>query len=398
MVEINNSGTITQRMYSPTGFLMEIPTTQKKFVPLPGGATVVYLPGVTGGYYYRHPDWLGSPRFASTPSRTMYYDVAYGPFGAPYAQAGTPEYTFTGQEHTFPNLYDFPAREYAIQGRWPSPDPAGLAAVDPTNPQSWNRYAYVMNNPLALIDPLGLGHCSVGSDLDIEECEDAGGIYWPNGSGPGTNSGAPGGSSGSDSGSGIGSGFFGPGGPGDPAPPGPPQDGGNPFNDSFFSGPSGNPSAGGGLQCVSDSTGTVHCTVIGPTSGKTGGAGTIDWQWLSTFGKAFFTGFSLFGDKNDPRPSCAIQFAKDTVGNFFGYSAFDAGAVAGAAAYQYTPLQAVPRNLGGRGNLSTKAWLRANQVARVKNAALVGLLVNVIVAEGQSLATEVSSASDAACK
>jgi uncharacterized protein RhaS with RHS repeats len=36
-----------------------------------------------------------------------------------------------------------------------SPDPAGMAAVDPTNPQSWNRYTYVLNNPLALIDPLG---------------------------------------------------------------------------------------------------------------------------------------------------------------------------------------------------------------------------------------------------
>lgn len=37
-----------------------------------------------------------------------------------------------------------------------TPDPAGLAAVDPTNPQSWNRYAYVMNNPQAFVDPLGL--------------------------------------------------------------------------------------------------------------------------------------------------------------------------------------------------------------------------------------------------
>jgi len=52
--------------------------------------------------------------------------------------------------------YDFPARYYSIQGRWPSPDPSGLAAVDPTNPQSWDRYAYVLNNPLALTDPFGL--------------------------------------------------------------------------------------------------------------------------------------------------------------------------------------------------------------------------------------------------
>ncbi len=37
-----------------------------------------------------------------------------------------------------------------------TPDPPGMAAVDPTNPQSWNRYAYVMNNPINLIDLVGL--------------------------------------------------------------------------------------------------------------------------------------------------------------------------------------------------------------------------------------------------
>jgi len=36
------------------------------------------------------------------------------------------------------------------------PDPAGLAAVDLTNPQTWNRYAYVANSPLSNVDPLGL--------------------------------------------------------------------------------------------------------------------------------------------------------------------------------------------------------------------------------------------------
>jgi hypothetical protein len=28
--------------------------------------------------------------------------------------------------------------------------------VDPSNPQSWNRYAYALNNPLAVTDPTGL--------------------------------------------------------------------------------------------------------------------------------------------------------------------------------------------------------------------------------------------------
>ena len=34
-----------------------------------------------------------------------------------------------------------PSRKYQSRvGRWMTPDPAGLAAVDLTNPQSWNRY------------------------------------------------------------------------------------------------------------------------------------------------------------------------------------------------------------------------------------------------------------------
>jgi hypothetical protein len=37
-------------------------------------------------------------------------------------------------------MYDTPNREYdTTSGRWLSPDPAGLAAADPSNPQSWNR-------------------------------------------------------------------------------------------------------------------------------------------------------------------------------------------------------------------------------------------------------------------
>jgi RHS repeat-associated protein len=94
----------------------------------------------------------------------MYSDTAYAPFGEPYAQAGTTDLSFTGQNQdtVVGNLtgpYDFPAREYGPQGRWLSPDAAGLAAVDPTNPQSLNRYAYVFNNPLNLIDPMGFDGC-----------------------------------------------------------------------------------------------------------------------------------------------------------------------------------------------------------------------------------------------
>jgi RHS repeat-associated protein len=156
-VEQNRSGVYSEIGYAPTGDKIEIMNGQsftKAFVPLPGGAVAVYTPSLE---YYRHPDHLGSSRFASTLGRTMYSDVAYAPFGEPYAQTGSTDLSFTGQtQDTASNLYDFPAREYGIQGRWPSPDPAGLAATDLTDPQSWNRYAYVLNNPLTYVDPLGL--------------------------------------------------------------------------------------------------------------------------------------------------------------------------------------------------------------------------------------------------
>ncbi len=158
MVEQNRSGVYTEIVYSPAGGKLALMTGQslkKAFVPLSGGSVAVY--SSSGLAYYRHPDWIGSSRFASTPTRTMYFDGAYAPFGEPYAESGTAELSFTGMnQDTAPNLYDFPAREYGIQGRWPSPDPAGILAVRFRDPQSLNRYAYVRNSPLNRIDPTGM--------------------------------------------------------------------------------------------------------------------------------------------------------------------------------------------------------------------------------------------------
>ena len=157
-------------MNSPELALMSGQTLAKGFVPLSGGATAVY--NSSGLAYYRHADWLGSSRFASLPSGTtrLYYDGAYAPYGESYAETGTTDRVFAGMDQdtvssgAYP-LYDALYREYhPTWGRWVSPDPAGLGAVDPGNPQSWNRYAYVTNNPLALIDPLGLAPPTCGSD------------------------------------------------------------------------------------------------------------------------------------------------------------------------------------------------------------------------------------------
>lgn len=86
--------------------------------------------------------------------------VLMGPFGDSFTETNT-SLDFTGFADGFwdteNNGEHFGAREYQnIHGSWLSPDPAGMAAVDPSNPQTWNRYAYVGNDPLSYIDPLGL--------------------------------------------------------------------------------------------------------------------------------------------------------------------------------------------------------------------------------------------------
>jgi len=47
-----------------------------------------------------------------------------------------------------------------------------LSVVDPSDPQSWNRYAYVTNRPLDRFDPLGLDGC------DDWGCDDGGDGGW----------------------------------------------------------------------------------------------------------------------------------------------------------------------------------------------------------------------------
>jgi len=96
-------------------------------------------------------------------NRTLAYDAAYTPYGETYVPAGSQsDVDFTGMRpDTQTGLYDFSAREYSTVGRWISPDPSGLNAVDITNPQSWNRYAYVNNYPPTFTDPTGL--CAQGA-------------------------------------------------------------------------------------------------------------------------------------------------------------------------------------------------------------------------------------------
>ena len=208
MVEKTVGSTYTQIVYGPQGRFATMhgqTTLVSAFIPLPGaqavytGASLMTSNKVA---YYRHTDHLGSSRLATTPTQTLYSSTAYAPFGEPYSQAGTSDLSFTGQDQdTVSGIHDFLDRKYpTVQGRWLSPDPAGLAAVNPANPQSWNRYAYVLNNPLAMIDPFGDDGCYSMGAADCTGYYYGGGqttnpdgtvTYWASG-GPVPNTPAPG--------------------------------------------------------------------------------------------------------------------------------------------------------------------------------------------------------------
>ena len=113
-----------------------------------------------GNTYFIVSDWLGTARNWMDWAGNSYETCTNLPFGEGPNCSNTDlsPMHFTGQEHdSESNLEHTWFRQYSsTQGRWMSPDPAGLAAADPSNPQSWNQYAYVRNNPVNAVDPLGL--------------------------------------------------------------------------------------------------------------------------------------------------------------------------------------------------------------------------------------------------
>jgi RHS repeat-associated protein len=169
-VEYNNGSSHTQVVYDPQGgklAFMSSQTLQMYALPLAGGVQAVF--NSSGLWYYRHSDWLGSTRLALDTGGNLYVARNYAPFGETYGGAGSGDNNrmFTGQTQDLivgpTGVYDFLFRQHSTaQGRWLVPDPAGLAAVDLTNPQTWNRYAYVANNPNSYVDPLGLA-CKRGN-------------------------------------------------------------------------------------------------------------------------------------------------------------------------------------------------------------------------------------------
>ena len=141
----------------------------------------------SGGTFYRTTDHLGSTRLVTKQDKSDTDCFDYAPFGeeipntlgnrssnACFAASFDDRHRFTGQERDEESKLDYFGARYfgASLGRFTSPDPL-LESADPANPQTWNRYAYVVNSPLVLIDPTGLQTeealaCAAAPDCTLE--------------------------------------------------------------------------------------------------------------------------------------------------------------------------------------------------------------------------------------
>jgi len=123
---------------------------------------------------YLTNDHLGSPRINTEINGNVAARHDYHPFGEEIASskrvtgvgyAGDPvRKQFTGYERDGETDLDYAkARYYAqVHGRFTTTDPL-QASAKPASPQTWNRFVYVMNNPLNYSDPDG--QCSVPTGL-----------------------------------------------------------------------------------------------------------------------------------------------------------------------------------------------------------------------------------------
>src|ERR1700735_3816441 len=121
----------------------------------------------SGNIVYYAADHLGTSRVVASSAGAILDQSDFYPFGGERvlsASSGN-TYKFTSKERdTESNLDNFGARyDSSILGRFMSPDPL-LNSGRPGSPQTWNRYAYALDNPLRIVDPTGLYNVDCGSD------------------------------------------------------------------------------------------------------------------------------------------------------------------------------------------------------------------------------------------
>jgi RHS repeat-associated protein len=142
-------------------------SNSRSFVPFGGGLLAEYF---CGGMIFDHPDELGSLTASTDCTGNTVNEKLFYPFGESWTGAAMPN---LGAHQTFGKLPDYDPetdeyntanRHYSPSGRWMSPDPGGVKVVHLDDPQTWNMYAYVRDNPTTFVDPTGLVCAQVGGN------------------------------------------------------------------------------------------------------------------------------------------------------------------------------------------------------------------------------------------
>jgi len=150
----------------------------------------------SGNAYYYQADQVGNIRsvtkVTSGGSASICYDADFTPYGSEMAHTTScaPNYKFTGYERDTETGLDYAFNRYYNPrlGRFMSSDPLGPASANYSNPQSMNRYAYALNNPMSNLDPRGLDcvylnatgtdYESIDADSNSGECGQNGGLWF----------------------------------------------------------------------------------------------------------------------------------------------------------------------------------------------------------------------------
>jgi RHS repeat-associated protein len=161
-VSETTGGTTQQFAYNAVGQRVSIWSATLPITPLQeqyyvGNKRVAYFSN--SALHFQHQDWTGTERMRSTYNGAIEGSFTSLPFGDAFAASGTDgdPYHYGMLDHDYSSDTDHAQfRQYSsTPGRWMSPDPY-RGSYHFRNPQSFNRYSYVLNNPLFFIDPKGL--------------------------------------------------------------------------------------------------------------------------------------------------------------------------------------------------------------------------------------------------
>lgn len=176
------SGQLIAEFSGSTGSL------QKEYIYGASGLLATIEPTAinSNGTRYTTPDHLGSPRVVTNAGASVISRHDYMPFGDElgtgvggrtigmgFGVAEGLRKKFTSHERDTETGLDYMQARYyqGLQGRFTSADPL-LASGKPLNPQSWNRYSYVLNNPVRLLDPNGLDGVEATDSQDQKQVVD----------------------------------------------------------------------------------------------------------------------------------------------------------------------------------------------------------------------------------